>query len=159
LEAARVGRLAFGVSGAERGKAAFESALYALLPARADAQFSEGLQLLGREDAAHAQLRLSAEAHDRGLSFGDFARALFDERLVGRVGVDGFVERATGLIETARKLPRLRHALLSNLAHLRDLRGRQVELREEGSGRVRGRSLFRRLLCRVLRERVRRAEY
>src|ERR1044072_854241 len=130
LSPAFVGRLVGGRVGAADGESAFESATDALLAAWAGAEVSEGLQLFGREDAAHAQLGLRAKAYDRGLSFGDLARALFDESLVRGVGVDGLVERAARLIQAARQLPSLRHALLANLAHLRDLRCREVELRE-----------------------------
>src|ERR1043165_7293438 len=126
-------------------------ALLATLPALFDqrllVQLAEGLQLFGREHAAHAQLGLRTQAHERGLRVGNVARALFDQSLVNRVGVDGLVERAPSLVETLVERPRLRHVLALDGAHLRDLVGRQVELLQQSRGVVgvslRGRAFLR----------------
>ena len=113
-----------------------DASLLLALHLRLMAQVAERLQLFGREDAAHAQFRLRAQADERGLRIGHVARALLYQRLVNRVGVDRLVERAPRLVEATRKLARLRHALALNRAHLPDLFLRQVELAEQAHGVV-----------------------
>ena len=111
--------------------------LVASVALRLLAKLTQARELLVAEDASDFPFDLCAQECGRGLRFGEFAGALAHERLVGLVGVDCLVERASRAVDAPHEFATFGVVLLTYLAYLADLFGGKIQTPQQAAAALR----------------------